>query len=152
MYRVGDGDPGEIFRALAAELAGYAYTKRSAVTRREELLAIHPIGQQGLRMPGVGHIDAVPLAFNRLLVCCLKIAIGAKKHNVLSLRQDSDQVQNLGKRDANPFGYEGPALFAGLMENMPLGRKPLQFRKREEPRAGDQAVDFESPVQEPASQ
>src|SRR5438132_3532816 len=102
-------------------------------------------------MPGVGHIDAVPLALDRPLVCCLKVGIEAKKHNVLSLRQDSGQTQNVGKRYANPFGNEGPALFAGLMEDMALGRKSLQFRKREERWAGDQAVDFEPPVPERAS-
>ena len=76
-------------------------------------------------MPGFGHVDAVPLAFDGLFVYCVKVGVEAKENNVLGLGEDPNQIQNVGKRDAGPFGNEGPALFAGLMVDMVLGRKAL---------------------------
>ena len=76
-------------------------------------------------MLGVGHIDAIPLAFDGSFVHGVKIGVETKEHNVLRPREHADQIQDVGKRDADPFGDEGSALFAGLMVDVALGWKPF---------------------------
>ena len=54
-----DNDFGQIFGVFVAEMAGKPKANGSAVVWRQRL-AIHAVGEQRLRMKGVGHIDAVP--------------------------------------------------------------------------------------------
>src|SRR5579871_4008641 len=57
---VGYGDTRQVFHALIAELARNAEPEGSAV-RLGEILAVHPVGEQGLWMPRICHIQAVPV-------------------------------------------------------------------------------------------
>jgi hypothetical protein len=99
--------------------------------RDRKFLAVHTVGEQALRVPGIDHFNAVPLAFDALFVYRVKVRVEPKEHNVLRLREDSDEIQNVGKTDTSPLGNKGPTLFAGLMEDMALGGKPLQILERE---------------------
>ena len=57
--RVGHGHPGEELQALVAELARHLEAKGSAVVRGD-VRAVHAVGEQGLGVEGVVHVDAVP--------------------------------------------------------------------------------------------
>src|SRR2546423_6798190 len=107
LHGVGDSDAREVFDALVAELARHAQPQRSSMVSGH-FLAIHGIGQGGLRVPGVWHVETVP----RL--------IEWKEDHVLRLRADANEVQDIRKRNASPFGDEGPAFFAGLMGDVGL--------------------------------
>src|ERR1700739_4787753 len=102
-------------------------------------------------MPGVGPVDSGPLALDGLFVGRVKVSVEAKEDNVLRLRQDPDQIQNIGKSNAGPFGDEGPTLLASLMEDMALGGKPLKCVEKKNRGAGAKAVDFDPPVREATS-
>jgi len=60
-HRVGDHDAGEVLPALIGELARDTQATRCAM-RRGKRLPVHTINQQGLWMPGVGHLKAVPIS------------------------------------------------------------------------------------------
>src|ERR1700730_6947553 len=97
-------------------------------------------------MPGINHVYAVPLAFDVLLIYGVKVGVVPKEHNVLRLREDPDQIQHVGNTDGSSFADDGPTLFAVLLENLALGRKPLQFGERNGRWTSDQAIDPESPI------
>src|SRR6266436_8151762 len=58
-HGVGNGDVRDVFHALVTELAGDLHANGSAVIDGQ-LPAVHAVGEKGLRMPGVGHVNAVP--------------------------------------------------------------------------------------------
>ena len=58
-HRVGDRDARQILHALVAEFAGDAQSYRRSV-RSGQLPAVHSVGEKGLRVPGVGHVQAIP--------------------------------------------------------------------------------------------
>ena len=107
-----------------AKLTGDAQTNWSAVGRGK-LLAVHRIGEQRLRMPCIGHIQAAPLLSQRkaLFAKC-------KEDHVLCLLRCPDQIQQVRQRDAGPFGDESPPSFARLMRDLTLRRQTLQIVER----------------------
>ena len=135
-HGVGHGNAGEAFQAFKAELTGDAQANRSTV-RRGNLLAVHPIRKQNLRMPCIGHIKAAPPPAQR------KGFVGERKEDdVLCPGRDSGQIQNMGKRDTGPFGDEGPTFFASLVGDLGAGWETLQFSEGEGRGASNQSANF----------
>ena len=73
---------------LVAELAGDAQSNRRSV-RSGQLPAAHSVGEKGLRVPGVGHVQAIP-----------ETLLERKEDDVLCARPDTHEVQHIGKRHA----------------------------------------------------
>src|ERR1700680_4685224 len=88
---VGDGQLGDEFHALVAELAGQSQAERAAVAYGK-FTAIHPIGEKSLRMQCIGHIDAFP-----------PVGIDREIDNVSGLWADPHDVQDVGERHADPL-------------------------------------------------
>ena len=108
--------------------------------RSGELGSVHGVGEEGLGVQSVGHVEAVP-GF-----------VEGEEDDVGGVRENFDEVQKVRERDAGPFGDEGPAFFAGLMGDLGAGGEALQLRQREGRGAGDQAVDGEPPIGEAAGE
>ena len=53
------GEAGDVFEAFIAKLPGDAQSQRSAKPDGKPT-AIHPVGDESLRMQCIGHVDAIP--------------------------------------------------------------------------------------------
>src|SRR5690242_12874515 len=106
----------EVLNALISQLPSYLQADGSAMWYRK-LRSVHTISNQSLRMPGICHVDALP-PFVR------GMAIFVRKGNyVFCLREYTHQIQNIGKRNPDPFGNKRPTFFAGLLRDLAAGRK-----------------------------
>ena len=74
--------------------------------RNGQVLPVHAVGQQSLRMPGIGHIEAVPPS------------IDAIKEDIPGLRLNSGGTQNKRERNACPLGNCRPAIFAYVLRDL----------------------------------
>ena len=142
-------DAHDVFRLLVAELALDPQPQRRAM-RDRQVLAVHAIGQDRLRMEGVDEVDAfviLAVAVGRLLVF-----VGAVEHGIARV------------------GLRGPRVCSsrpsGTPVHLPMALQPstqscrviwvrdgqrLELGERERQRLGDETVDREPPVRKSAS-
>src|SRR5579863_2458827 len=115
---VRDGQVVDEFYILVADLPGEPHAKWSAVGHGQ-IVAVHAVAEECLRMQSVGHIDAVPgIGFHRGV------------DNVFGLREHSYEIQYVGKRNADPLGDVGPTLFAGDLSDVTARWVALEVGKR----------------------
>src|SRR5205085_2321227 len=102
--------------------------------RSRKVTAIQIVGEQSLRVQRIQHVNAVP-----------QRVVGEENHKP-GFRVDTNQVQNIGKRNACPFRDEGPAFFAGLMSDVGARREAFQLIERKGAWACNEAIDAEAPI------
>src|SRR5580704_18034072 len=110
VFLIRDDDLGKICSVFPAEMARQPKANRSAIVCRQ-WVTIHAIGKQRLRMKGVSRIDAVPQYAHDAGI--LIVVRERNEPGVPRLRADLNEVQNLGKPHAGPFGNVGPTFLAG---------------------------------------
>src|SRR5215469_5056773 len=89
---IGEREAGDVLDAFVAELARNAQAEGSA-ERHRKLTSVHAEGNESLRMQCVGHVDAVP-----------PFRLDRTINNVAGVRKGTDEVKDVGERDAAPFG------------------------------------------------
>src|ERR1700692_3225229 len=123
-----DRQASDEFYVLVADLPREPHAKRPTM-RYWKLTAIHAVAEKCLRMQSIGHVDAVPgVGFHRDI------------HDVSGLGLDSDEMQDVGERHANPLGDVGPALFTREFGDVATRRTALEVSNRERCRLMDHAI------------
>ena len=74
--------------------------------RERQLLSVHAVGEERLRMERVGHIDAFPKL------------IEGKEDDVARPGIDPDQFEHVRQPDAGPFRDERPSFLARLVGDL----------------------------------
>src|SRR6516165_11162010 len=144
-----DNDFGQIFGVFVAEMAGKPKANGRAVVWRQRL-AIHAIGEQRLRMKGVGHINAVPQYAHDSGI--LILVRERNEPDISRLRAGFDEVQNAGQPDAGPFGNVGPTFLAGVQQYMAFRRQAFQLVERKGYGTLYQSFDLQAPILEAVRQ
>src|ERR1051326_611687 len=135
----------KIFGVFISEMAREAKPDGSAVVGGQGL-AIHAVGEQGLRMKSVGHIDAFKqCAHNRPGLVWIFEWL---EDNIPCLRARSDEIQHRCQPYAGPFGDIGPTFFTGMHNGMTFCRQTFQFFERKRHGTRNQAFDRHAPVLE----
>src|SRR6266571_927119 len=110
------GNTREVFQVFVTQLALDAQTHRRAVWDGK-LAAVHAVGQQGLRVPGISHVEAIPPS------------IDAIKEDVLRLGLNPDRIQHEGKRHTGPLRNRRPTLLADVFCDLRARRIASEFRE-----------------------
>ncbi len=135
---VGDGESGDKFHALVAELARKPQAERATIADRQ-IAAIQAVGEQGLWMEGIGHINAFP-----------PVGLNGIVDDVFGVGLDADEIQDMGERRADPFGDVGPALFTGKFGDVAALGIALELIQGKCGGVRDEAIDRETPVRKAA--
>jgi hypothetical protein len=106
--------------------------------RRRQRLAVHPVGQQRLRVPRIVHVDAFPQVVEGI------------EDDVPRARADANEVEDLRELHTRPFGDERPSFFAGLVRDLAGRGKARDVGEGERRRPLNEAVNGQFPVCEPA--
>jgi hypothetical protein len=140
---VGNDDFGQIFGILVAQVTGQPQANGRAVVCGQ-ILAIHAVGEQCLRMKGVRHIDGVPQYANdaRTLTDVRKRHEG----DVSRLRAGFNEIEYVTEAHTDPFGDIGPTFLAHVQQYMAFRRQPFQLVESKGHRTGNEPIDLEAPV------
>src|ERR1700731_4515318 len=136
-------DARDVFRHLVAELTLEPEAQRRAMGD-VELLAVHLIGEDRLRMGGVGKVDALVIADRFWIIAQAAViqGIGAVEDDIVRLRLDAGARQDFGERHAPPFADAAPALDAVMARDLRARGKRAQIVERERKLPIDKAVDL----------
>jgi len=125
---------GDVLDTLVAELAGHAEAERAAELDGE-IAVVHSHGEEGLRMQGVGHVDAFP-----------PVRLDGEVDDITRLRQDAHSVEHVDQGRSDPLGDIGPTLLANHLGDLVVDGESFEVGEREGGGMGDHAVDGEAPV------
>lgn len=126
---------------LVAELALDPEADRGAVADRQ-LPVVHAVGEDCLRMKGVGEINA-------LIVGHPGEVIGAVQDHVARRRLHLDLVQHRAKRNPGPLPDRAPPFNAVVAGDLGAGRPGAQIGQGIGPWRLDQPIDRQPPIGEP---
>src|SRR5215469_3221347 len=121
-------DAVDVFGVFVADLPLDPQPQRRAVGDRQGL-AVHHIGQNGLRMHRVEQIDA--LIVETAVVGGAHHLIYAMEHDVARLRHQLCVLQEMSERHTGPFADRGPAFIAIVHSDLGAGRHRLDLVESE---------------------
>jgi len=93
LHTVGDRQVRDVFHALVAELAGKPHAQWAAVAYGK-VTAVHSICEKGLRLHGIGYVDALP-----------PFRIDREIDNVSGFWVGADQIEHMRQWRTDPFSY-----------------------------------------------
>ena len=145
--RVGhDFEAHQVLGLLVAELALDPQAQRRAV-RHRQVLAVHAVGQDGLRVEGVNEVDALVVEAGAVEGLLQVRRRSGTRHSARRLREPGVSQQH-AQRDAGPLADGAPALDAVVARDLGAGRQRLQVGERQAQGLADQPVHREPPVGE----
>lgn len=136
-------DAHDVLGLFVPQLSLDPETQGRAVTDAK-VLAVHLVGEDGLRMNRVDEIDALVIA--AASVERLFEFVGTMQDDISRRRLDAGKAQQMGERNASPLGDGAPAFDAVMAGDLGAGRKHLQISERNLSRPISKTVDLQSPV------
>ena len=136
---VRDDDALQVLHALVAHLPFDAQPHRRAV-RDRQIAPVHAVGQDGLRMQRVEHVDAVD-----------PVVVRVERSTNRAVGRMPAASSTQAERHAGPLADRRPAFLARVPRDLRPRRQLLQIGERERPRRGDPPLDRQPPVGERAA-
>ena len=134
-------DAGDVFGVLVADLALHPEAKRRAMLDRQ-CLAVHAIGEDGLRVKGVEQVDAF------IIELALRHLVETVKDDIARFRRQPGHLQEVAERNASPLADRAPALVATVLGDLRARRQLPDLVERERKLFAHQAIDLEAPIGE----